>query len=133
MSFLLDTDVCSAHLKRPAGLMHRFVQHSGGLAISTVALGELYVWAYRRPNPTPALDRIRQDLLADVVVLPFDADCSECFGRVRGQSLLYGLSLSRIDLMIASVALVHDLTVVTHNTADFRRIPNLRIEDWLTD
>ncbi len=36
------------------------------------------------------------------------------------------------DLMIASVALVHDLTLVTHNTTDFRNVPDLRIEDWLT-
>jgi tRNA(fMet)-specific endonuclease VapC len=34
MNFLLDTDTCSAYLKRPAGLTHRFVQHSGGLCIS---------------------------------------------------------------------------------------------------
>jgi predicted nucleic acid-binding protein len=33
--------------------------------------------------------------------------------------------------MIASVALVHDLTLVTHNTADFRFIPGLRLDDWL--
>ena len=46
MNFLLDTDTCSAHLKRPTGLMHRFVQYAGGLCISTVALGELYTWAY---------------------------------------------------------------------------------------
>lgn len=39
MSFLLDTDICSAHLKRPSGLMHRFVQHSGGLYIPTIVLG----------------------------------------------------------------------------------------------
>ncbi len=52
MSFLLDTDTCSAHLKRPSGLMHRFVQHSGGLYIPTIVLGELYAWAYHRQNPT---------------------------------------------------------------------------------
>jgi len=33
--------------------------------------------------------------------------------------------------MIASVALAHDLTLVTHNTADFQRIPCLRLVDWL--
>ena len=33
--------------------------------------------------------------------------------------------------MIASVALVHDLTLVTHNTADFQRIPGIRLVDWL--
>jgi predicted nucleic acid-binding protein len=41
MSFLVDTDTCSAHLKRPSGLMHRFVQHSGGLDIAAIVLGEL--------------------------------------------------------------------------------------------
>lgn len=40
MSFLLDTNICSAHLKRPSGLTHRFVQHGGGLYVSTVVLGE---------------------------------------------------------------------------------------------
>jgi len=42
MSFLLDTNICSEHLKRPSGLVHRFIQHSGRLHISTVVLGELY-------------------------------------------------------------------------------------------
>jgi predicted nucleic acid-binding protein len=36
-----------------------------------------------------------------------------------------------LDLMIASVAVVYDLTLVTHNTADFRNVPDLRLEDWL--
>ena len=34
--------------------------------------------------------------------------------------------------MIASVALVYDLTLVTHNTVDFRNIPGLRLNDWLS-
>ena len=33
MSFLLDTNILSAHLRRPAGLVHRFVQHSGGAQV----------------------------------------------------------------------------------------------------
>jgi tRNA(fMet)-specific endonuclease VapC len=132
MNFLLDTDICSAHLKRPAGLMHRFVQHSGGLTISTVVLGELYTWAYNRKNWAEAVQRIENDLLADVIVLDFDPACANKFGMVRAQLLQAGISVSRLDLLIASVALVHDLTLVTHNTADFQNIPNLRLEDWLT-
>jgi tRNA(fMet)-specific endonuclease VapC len=131
MSFLLDTDTCSAHLKRPSGLMHRFVQHSGGVAISTVVLGELYTWAYQRKNPAPVIQRIEDDLLPDVSVLDFDADCSKRFGMVRGELLQNGISVSRLDLMIGTVALVHNLTLVTHNTADYRNIPGLRLDDWL--
>jgi tRNA(fMet)-specific endonuclease VapC len=59
MSFLLDTTIVSAHLRRPSGLTHRFIQHSGRMAIPTVVLGELYAWAYGRSDPTPILRAIR--------------------------------------------------------------------------
>ena|SRR2546425_4692634 len=131
MSFLLDTDTCSTHLKRPAGLMHHFVQHSGGLYLATIVLGELYAWAYHRKNPAPVIQRIEEDLLPDVTVLEFDADCAKEFGRVRGTLLQKGITVSRVDLLIGSVALVHDLTVVTHNTADYQSIPGLRLTDWI--
>ena len=36
-----------------------------------------------------------------------------------------------VDLLIASVALVYDLTVVTHNTKDFQHVPDMRLDDWL--
>jgi tRNA(fMet)-specific endonuclease VapC len=36
-----------------------------------------------------------------------------------------------VDLMIGSIALLHNLTLVTHNTADFQNIPGLRLDDWL--
>jgi tRNA(fMet)-specific endonuclease VapC len=131
MSFLLDTNICSAHLKRPAGLMHRFIQHTGRLHIPTIVLGELYAWAFHRKDPTQVILRIENDLLTDVAVLDFDSRCAKKFGEVRGQLLQQGISVSRLDLLIASVALVHDFTLVTHNTADFQNIPGLRLEDWL--
>jgi tRNA(fMet)-specific endonuclease VapC len=118
MSFLLDTDICSAHLKRPSGLMHRFLQHSGGWYIPTIVLGELYAWAYHRQNPASIIQLIENDLLPDVAVLDFDSDCGKEFGKVRGHLLQKGISVSRVDLMIAAVALVHNMTLVTHNTAD---------------
>ncbi|MFL5341570.1 MAG: PIN domain-containing protein [Gemmataceae bacterium] len=41
------------------------------------------------------------------------------------------MSVATADLMIAAVALEHNLTLVTHNTADFQNIPGLRLDDWL--
>ncbi|HUY90251.1 MAG TPA: type II toxin-antitoxin system VapC family toxin [Pirellulales bacterium] len=132
MSFLLDTNTCSEHLRRPAGLIHRFVQHAGRLYLPTIVLGELYAWAYRRPNPTPLLTAIETELLTDVIVISYDEACALEFGRLRGTLLKQGISVSPVDLMIASVALVHQLTLVTHNTADFQHIPSLHLDDWLT-
>jgi tRNA(fMet)-specific endonuclease VapC len=131
MSFLLDTDTCSAHLKRPAGLMHRFVQYSGRLYLPTIVLGELYAWAYHRKNPRSLIQVIENDLLADVIVLDFDRSCAKEFGTVRGLMLQTGITVDRLDVMIGSMALVHNLTLVTHNTADYRNIPGLQLDDWL--
>ena len=75
MSFLLDTDTCSAHMRRPAQLAHRFIQYTGRLAIPTIVLGELYAGAYKHPNPTRLLTLI-SDLLQEVSVLDFDAACA---------------------------------------------------------
>lgn len=131
MSFLLDTNICSAHLKSPSGLVHRFVQHAGRLFIPTIVLGELYAWAYHRTNPLPLVTVIESDLLRDVALVPFDETFAKEFGRMRGTLAKQGISVSRLDLMIAAVALVHNLTMVTHNVADFQCIPGLRVEDWL--
>lgn len=131
MSFLLDTNICSAHFRRPSGLSHRFGQHSGRLHVPTIVLGELYAGAFHLPNPGPLLSQI-EDLLRDVQLLNFDQDCAEQFEKSRGRLLQRGVSVSTVDLMIAAVALVHGLTVVTHNQADFRHVPGLNIVDWLT-
>ncbi len=131
MSYLLDTNIVSAHLRRPAGLTHRFIQHSGRLSIPTLVLAELYAWAHGRDNPAPVLEKIRL-LLEDVELLGFEQESAERFGIIQRQLLRRGITVSPVDLMIAAVALVHDLTVVTHNTKDFQNIPGLRLEDWLT-
>jgi len=131
MSFLLDANICSAFLKHRRGLSHRFVQHSGRLHIPAIVLGELYTWAYRRRDPSPTLTAIATELLPQVKLLVFDSQCAQQFGKTRAAMLRNGHSIEGIDLEIASVALVHNLRLVTHNTSDFVRVPELQMIDWL--
>ena len=131
MTHLLDTNICSAHMRRPARLAHRFLQFVGRLAVPTVVLAELYAGAYKHPSHTRLLTLIA-DLLTEVKVLDFDLHSAEQFGRSDGHLRQQGVQVPTADLMIASVALVHNLTLVTNNTRDFQRIPGLRLEDWLT-
>jgi tRNA(fMet)-specific endonuclease VapC len=130
MIFLLDTDTCSAHMRRPSQLAHRFIQYTSGLAIPTIVLAELHAGAHKHPNPARLLALIT-DLRQDVHVIDFDSACAEQFGQIRGTLLQKGIQVSRMDLLIASVALVHNLTLVTHNTADYQNVPGLRLDDWL--
>jgi hypothetical protein len=50
MSFLLDSDTCSAYLRQPGPLFARSMQYGGRLWISTITLSDLYTWAYKRPQ-----------------------------------------------------------------------------------
>ena len=131
MSFLLDTNICSAHIKQRGGLSHRFVQHAGRLCIPTIVLGELYSWAYRRPDPSKLLSIIERDLLQEVTVLDFDQRCARQYGQLRGELAKVGAIVNPVDLMIAVVALVNDLILVTNNTKHFEVVPNLRTVDWI--
>jgi tRNA(fMet)-specific endonuclease VapC len=131
MSFLLDTNVCSAHMRRPAGLAHFFMQYTGRIAIPTIVLAELYAGAYCVDDPTRILAAI-EDLCTDLRVLEFDESCALQFGKLRGELKRLGTPINAVDLLIAAVALRHDLTLVTHNTRDFERVPGLRLEDWFT-
>ena len=72
-----------------------------------------------------------QLLQYEVSVVAYDQNCAEEFGRLRLALKKQGIALDPVDLMIAATALVHDLILVTNNTRDFERIPNLRLEDWL--
>ena len=107
-----------------------FIQYSGGLAIASVSLAELYSGAYKLPQPARILAGIA-DLLKDVAVIDFDSASAEQFGKIRGALLQQGIKTPTADLMIASVALIHNLTLVTHNTADYQHVPGLRLDDWL--
>jgi tRNA(fMet)-specific endonuclease VapC len=63
----------------------------------------------------------------EISVVVFDDDCARQFAKLRVDLRRQGIGIDSVDLMIASVALVHDLTMVTNNTADFQNIPGLRL------
>ena len=130
MSFLLDTNICSAHLKNVAIVTSRLLQYTGRLHISTITLGELYAWALRAKAPPRRMQSLL-DLLNDLTVLDVDVDVARRFGEVQANLLDTGLRPPGLDLVIASTALVHGLTLVTHNTKDFAHVPGLILEDWL--
>ena len=128
MSFLLDTDICSAYLKGINQVHSRFIQHGGRLHVSTITAAELFTWVLRAKASPKRLQGLL-DLLDDMTVL--DVDVAHKFGEVRAQQLDQGLFTPEMDLLIAATALVCNLTVVTHNVQDFANVPGLSVEDWL--
>jgi tRNA(fMet)-specific endonuclease VapC len=131
MLYMLDTDTCAfiARQKSPK-VTDRFRRHrKGDLAMSVVTCGELRVGAEksdRYPNSLTALELFIQAVL----VIPMGPEVANFYGRVRSDLERRGQIIGANDLWIASHCLQLGLTLVTNNEREFRRIPNLPIENW---
>lgn len=130
MSFLVDTDTCSAYVRRNPLVEKRFLQYTGGLYISAVTLGELLTWVLRANAPAHRRQDL-QDLLNQVAVLDVTQDVAAKFGQIRAILFDAGTPVAEMDLFIAATALIHGCTLVTHNTADFNNVPGINQVDWL--
>lgn len=64
-------------------------------------------------------------------MLPFDTAAGRRFAAAKVDLYQLGTLIGDADLQIASIALVHNLTVVTANTRHFERLPELSVENWL--
>ena len=99
------------------------------IATSAVVKGELITGAIKSSASSHNLQRV-EDLLRIYEVLPFDEAAALHYGQIRAALEKRGLIIGHNDLMIAATALQHGLTLVTHNTREFGRVPGLVVEDW---
>ena len=130
MNFLIDTNICSAYLKGNQTVWNKFMQHSGGLGISVITAGELWTWVSRGNSSSRSRIAIT-DFISSVEVIDLDLTVALRFGELRGTMLDGGTPMPDMDGLIAATALNANLTLVTHNIADFQNVPDLRIENWL--
>jgi tRNA(fMet)-specific endonuclease VapC len=130
LSFLLDTDIRSAYLKGHPQVGNRVLQYGGRLYVSAITVGELYTWAFRAKASPQRLTELLA-FLKDVTILEIDESIGRRFGEIRAARFDAGLPCPDMDLVNAATALVHGLTMVTHNTQDYADVPGLSLADWL--
>jgi predicted nucleic acid-binding protein len=131
MSFLLDTDTCSAFIRGEPLVQSRFLQHGGRLLISIITEAELRQWLLRRRTPQRYQTEANV-LFAGVTVLNLTPAIIQEFAKLGAMLLDQGTPMALPDQMIAATALVQSLTLVTHNTQDSLNVPGLTLLDWLT-
>jgi tRNA(fMet)-specific endonuclease VapC len=130
MSFLLDTDTCSAFVKGDGAVVARFLQYGGRLSVSTVTVAELFA-GVSRARASPRLLPALLGMLPDLTILDVTYDIAQTFGTIRASLLDRGLRAPSMDILIAATSIVHGLTLVTHNTRDYAHVPGLAPDDWL--
>ena len=131
MTFLIDTNIVIFALKDPEKKLARKLaaQPADSIHLSCIVEAELYFGAegYGKPERRRT---ILNEFLAHYQRLPFDSLCVPHYARVRHHLEKQGQVIGGNDLMIAATALAHDLTVITHNSREFSRVPGLKWEDW---
>jgi tRNA(fMet)-specific endonuclease VapC len=103
---------------------------SSKLSYSIVSLAELYFGAYHSQyleKNLLTIEIVKQKLQ----LLHFDEDSAKLFGRIKARLKQQGNIILDADIMIASIALSHELILVTNNSNHFQRIPHLKLENWI--
>jgi len=126
---ILDTDHCIAILRQKLDLSDH-VAADEELFITSISVAELTHGANRSLHREDNLTRL-EVLFAALIVLPFDEIAGRRFGHLKAELEEKGEPLDDLDLQIASIALEHNLPLATNNTKHFKRVKDLRLENWI--
>jgi tRNA(fMet)-specific endonuclease VapC len=126
---ILDTDHCIAILRQKLDLSNH-VAADEELFITSITIAELMHGANRSLHREENLTRL-EVLFAALTVLPFDEMAGRRFGYLKAELEDKGEPLDDLDLQIASIALHNNLSLATNNTKHFKRVQDLRLENWV--
>ncbi|MDJ0660525.1 MAG: type II toxin-antitoxin system VapC family toxin [Crocosphaera sp.] len=130
MKYLLDTDTCIYWLNNHNIVRTKLLQVGWSqVSISTITVAELYFGAYNSKKIEKNLE-IVDNFVQSVRNFSLNLESIKIFGRLKATLRQQGLPLADFDLLIASIALANQLTVVTNNTRHYQRIPNLELDNW---
>jgi tRNA(fMet)-specific endonuclease VapC len=128
--FALDTNAF-IYLLKDIGQVRQRVErtHPSDLAVPAIVAYELETGTLKSRDPS-ARRRDLNRILSSMTVLPFDQRVAEVSARVRFDLERAGRKIGPLDTLIAGTVLANGATLVTHNVAEFSRVPGLRVEDW---
>jgi toxin FitB len=125
MKYLLDTNVvCEATGKHPEATVLAWIEnHAHDCFLSSVSLGEIWKGLHRLPDGRRKRGLVEwaEGLESDFAgqILGLDTATLKSWGKLYAKHEAKGFNMDVMDSLIAATALVHQLTVVTRNTADF--------------
>ena len=132
MRYLIDTNISIYIMnQRDQSLIQRFKKIPvGEICISSITLSELSYGVYKSSSVTKNKQRLKEFLMP-FQILSFNNKSAEIYGQIRSQLEKKGQTIGSCDMFIASHAISEDLVLVTINDKEFKRIKNLKIENWL--
>jgi tRNA(fMet)-specific endonuclease VapC len=129
MRYLLDANAVIALLNDTTSPIARRIRRYAprDIGVSAVVIHELYYGGFKSQRVEKNLARV--DAL-QFLVLEFDQEDARQAGQIRAHLASKGTPTGPYDLLIAGQAKARKLTLITHNTTEFARVPGLKVEDW---
>ena len=130
LRYMLDTNIVSALVRRPAGKVARRAGalDRGAIAISIIVAAELRYGAERLGSMR--LTRQLDAVLSAIETLPLAEPADRHYGQIRSALERAGRPIGHNDLLIAAHARALGVTLVTRNIGEFSRVPDLSVADW---
>ena len=131
MRYMLDTNICIDAIKhRPPEVIAALRQHEAdGLGISAITAAELFLGA-ARSGSARNLTALAH-FLEPLEIADFDRSAAAAYGPLRAALESAGTPIGPLDTQIAAHALALDVTLVSHNTREFSRVPGLKLDNWV--
>lgn len=131
MRFMLDTNVCVDLIRRRSRLLLQKLQEKApaDICVSVITLCELEYGVAR--SMAPQKNRLAlAEFMTSITILSYNDSVAPVYGRIRGDLDSRGTPIGALDTLIAAHALALNLTLVTTNEREFRRVPGLHVENW---
>ena len=130
MKYLLDTDTCIYALKQNRAVLGELLMKSrDDVAVSVISEAELRTGAAKSASPAKTL-RLVENFLAPLTIVEFTSEDAAIYAQIRAKLQRAGTPIGPLDTIIASQAVARNLTLVSNNEREFRRVPGLRVENW---
>jgi len=132
MKVMLDTNICIYLIReRPQTVLRRFRFFPiGDIGISAITLSELEYGAAKSAQPKKNREAL-EAFISPIDVAAYDRRATEVYGRIRAALEKRGRPIGAMDLLIAAHALSLGVRLVTNNEREFKRVPGLRVENWV--
>jgi tRNA(fMet)-specific endonuclease VapC len=126
------TDICIyLIMQHPPSVLERFLSHPvGDIGISSITVAELEYGVSKSRRTTKNRAALAQ-FLSPLEIASFDRDAAAVYGRLRATLEQKGRPIGSMDLLIAAHALSLNVRLVTNNAREFRRVPQLRVANWI--
>ena len=130
MKILLDTNICIHIINRGASdVVERFKSYKpGDIGVTVITAAELYSGV----SKSSQLERNRSALirfLASLEMIPFTTEAAEHYGKIKARLRSLGTMIGALDCLIAAQAIALKVPLVTNNTSEFKRVPDLMLEN----